>query len=116
MTIYCTLVEVDGTVVEGMADSARQKWFAHMMQIGLEEKVVTPALLVGFVSPDVLAHHLPPELLSKLLASALAAGAMTPERLLETLTPEVLAENIPHEVIWKCIEAGAERTGIASDK
>ena len=98
-----------------MADSARQKWFAHMVQVGIEEKVVTPALLLGFVTPDVLAHHLPPELLSKLLASALTAGAMTPERLLETLTPEVLAENIPLEVVWRCVEAGAERTGIAGD-
>jgi hypothetical protein len=99
-----------------MADSARQKWFAHMLQIGLEEKVVTPALLVGFVNPDVLAHHLPPELLSKLLAAALAAGAMTPERLLETLTPAVLADNIPLDVLWRAVEAGAERTGIAGDQ
>jgi len=99
-----------------MADSARQKWFAHMLHIGLEEKVVTPALLVGFVTPDVLAHHLPPELLSKLLTAALAAGAMTPERILETLTPEVLADNIPLEVVWRCVEAGAERTGIAGDQ
>jgi hypothetical protein len=99
-----------------MADSARQKWFAHMLQVGLEEKVVTPALLVGFVNPDVLAHHLPPELLSKLLTAALAAGAMTPERLLEVLTPAVLAENVPHDVLWRCVEAGAERTGIAGEK
>lgn len=98
-----------------MADNARQKWFAHMLQVSLDEKVVTPALLVGFITPDVLAHHLPPELLSKLLAGALAAGAMTPERLLETLTPEVVAENIPLEVVWRCVEAGAERTGIAGD-
>lgn len=98
-----------------MADSVRQKWFAHMLQVGLEEKVVTPALLVGFVSPDVLAHHLPPELLSKLLAAALAAGAMTPERLIETLTPEVLADNVPLDVLWRCLEAGAERTGIAGE-
>lgn len=99
-----------------MADSARQKWFAHMLQVGLEEKVVTPALLVGYVTPDVLAHHLPPELLSKLLTAALAAGAMTPERILETLTPEALADNIPLEVVWRCVEAGAERTGIAGDQ
>jgi hypothetical protein len=98
-----------------MADSARQKWFAHMLQVGLEEKVVTPALLVGFVNPDVLAHHLPPELLSKLLAAALAAGAMTPERLLETLPPSVLADNIPLDVLWRAVEAGAERTGIAGE-
>ena len=98
-----------------MAESARQKWFAHMLQVAMDEKVVTPALLVGYVTPDVLAHHLPPEVLSKILSSALAAGAMTPERLVETLTPEVLSDNIPLEVVWRCVEAGAERTGIAGD-
>jgi hypothetical protein len=100
-----------------MADpSARQKWFSHILQVGLEEKVVTPALLIAHVNSDVLAQHLPPDVLGRLLSVSLQQGAMTPERLIETLTPEVLAENIPLDVLWRCIEAGAERTGIAGDR
>jgi len=97
-----------------MADDAREKWFAHMLQVGLEEKVVTPALMMGHVTPELLAHHLPPEELGKVLASALAEGTMNAEGLLKTLTAKTLVEHMPLDVIWACVEAGAERTGIGS--
>ncbi|HKE16459.1 MAG TPA: hypothetical protein VKB80_16415 [Kofleriaceae bacterium] len=98
-----------------MPDSARQKWFAHMLSVGMEEKLLSPAQLVGFLTPEVLAHHLPPDVMSRLLASSLAAGQMTPDRLFETLTPDVLVDSIPLEVLWRGIDAGAERAGIAGE-
>jgi hypothetical protein len=97
-----------------VVEQARKKWFAHMLQVALDEKVVTPTLLVAHANPEVLAQNLPPDILGRLLSSALSAGAMTPERMLETLTPDILAENIPLDVIWRCVEAGADRTGIAA--
>ena len=99
-----------------MADSAQQKWFAHMLEVGLETKVVTPALLLSHVGPDILAHHLPPEVLSRLLAASLAAGVMTADGLLETLTPGTLSENVPLDLLWRCLDAGADRTGIGGDR
>jgi hypothetical protein len=87
----------------------RQAWFARMMESGLEHSIFAPSDVLAHATPDVLATHLPPELLSKILASSLAAGAMTPERVLETLTPELLARHLPHEVLWACIAAAAAR-------
>ena len=103
-----------------MPDSARQKWFAHMLGVGLDQKILSPGQLVVFVTPEVLAHHLPPDVMTRVLASALAAGQrgdqLTPDRLFETLNPEVLADNVPLEVLWRCIDAGAERAGIPGDR
>ncbi len=90
----------------------RQAWFARMMESGLEHSIFAPSDVLAHATPDVLATHLPPELLSKILASSLAAGAMTPERVLETLTPELLARHLPHDVLWACIAAAAERAGV----
>ena len=93
---------------------ARKAWFARMMESGLENKIFNPGDVLAHATPDVLATHLPAELLSKVLASSLAAGAMTPERVLETVTPELLAKHLPHDVLWQCIAAAAARAGVAS--
>ncbi len=83
-----------------------------MMESGLEHSIFGPADVLAHATPDVLATHLPPELLSKVLAASLAAGAMTPERVLETVTPELLAKHLPHDVLWACIAAAAARAGV----
>jgi len=90
----------------------RQAWFARMMESGLENSIFGPSDVLAHATPDVLATHLPAELLSKVLATSLAAGAMTPERVLETVTPEMLAKHVPHEVLWACIAAAAARAGV----
>lgn len=90
----------------------RQAWFTRMMESGLEHSIFAPSDVLAHATPDVLATHLPPELLSKILASSLAAGAMTPERVLETMTPELLAKHVPHDVLWACIAAAAARAGV----
>lgn len=96
-----------------MSLQPRQAWFARMVEAGLQEKMFAPSDLLAYVTPEVLAQHLPPELLSRVLASSLAAGAMTPDRVLETVTPEQLARHVPHEVLWACIAAAAHRAGVA---
>jgi hypothetical protein len=92
----------------------RQAWFARVVESGLQHKIFEPADVLAHATPDVLASHLPPELLSKVLAASLAAGAMTPERVLETVTPELLARHLPHEVLWACIAAAAARAGVGN--
>ena len=95
-----------------MNSDQRQAWFAKMMASGLEHQVFAPVDVLAQATPDVLATHLPPELLSKVLAASLAAGSMTPDRVLETVTPELLAKHVPHDVLWACIAAAAARAGV----
>jgi len=90
----------------------RQAWFARMMESGLEHQIFAPSDVLAHATPDVLATHLPPELLSKILQASLAAGSMTPERVLECVNPELLAKYLPHDVLWACIAAAAERAGV----
>ena len=97
-----------------MALGARQRWFSTVLQAGMDEKLWVASHVVSFVTPEVLAHNLPPEILSQVLSASLTSGAMTPERLLEVLTPELLAEHVPLEVLWSCIDAGASRAGIGA--
>lgn len=96
-----------------MSKDQRQAWFARVVESGLQHEMFAPSDLIQHATPDVLATHLPPELLSKVLAASLAAGSMTPERVFETVTPELLAEHLPLEVLWKCIAAAAERAGVS---
>ena len=84
-----------------------------MMQSGLENEMFAPSDVLTHATPDVLANHLPPELLSKVLKDSLAAGSMTPERVLETVTPELLAAHVPHDVLWACISAAAAKAGVS---
>jgi hypothetical protein len=91
-----------------MADH-RKRWFTQIIQSALSEDLVAPRMILGHVTPEVMANHLPPALMSEILAKSLSAGAMRPELVLRTLNPELLAEHIPPEVLWGCIaEAGAE--------
>lgn len=83
-----------------------------MVESGLEHEIFAPGDVLAHATPDVLANHLPPELLSKILAASLAAGSMTPERVLETVTPELLSKHLPHEVLWACIAAAAQKAGV----
>jgi hypothetical protein len=97
-----------------MSQDQRQAWFARMMESGLENSMFKPSDVLVHATPDVLASHLPPDLLSKVLAASLAAGSMTPERVLETVTPELLAKHLPHDVLWACIAAAAARAGVST--
>src|SRR6266700_2539264 len=90
----------------------RQAWFTRVVESGLQNQIFNPADVLAHATPDVLASHLPAELLSKVLSASLAAGAMTPERVLETVTPELMAKHLPHEVLWQCIAAAAARAGV----
>ena len=97
-----------------MTSSSRQRWFSHILDSGLTENIFGPDDVLGHVTTEIMANHLPPEVMSKVLQSSLAAGAMTPDRVLETLTPEVLAEHIPLPVLWKCVAEAAEKSGMTS--
>jgi hypothetical protein len=97
-----------------MSDDQRQMWFARMVESGLEHDIFAPSDVLAHATPDILATHLPPELLGKILQASLSAGSMTPERVLETVPPALLAKHLPHEVLWACIAAAAARAGVTT--
>lgn len=97
-----------------MSSDQRQAWFQRVVESGLQNEIFNPTDVLAHATPEVLANHLPPDLLSKVLASSLAAGAMTPERVLEVVTPEMLSRHLPHEVLWSCIAAAAARAGVTN--
>jgi hypothetical protein len=97
-----------------MSQDPRKAWFANVVKSGLDNQIFNSTDVLAHATPDVLANHLPAELLSKVLAASLAAGAMTPDRVLETITPEMLALHIPHEVLWACIAAAMARAGVTN--
>lgn len=98
-----------------MTPEAREQWFARMMEAGLKEKIFEPADVLDHATPEVLANHLPPDLMSKVLQTSLAAGSMTPERVIEAITPDLMAKHLPHDVLWSCISNAADRAGISGD-
>jgi hypothetical protein len=98
-----------------MASEARELWFARMMESGLEEKIFEPADVLVHATPEILANHLPPDLMSKVIQVSLAAGAMTPDRVIETVSPALMAKHLPHEVLWTCITNAAKRVGLTDE-
>ena len=98
-----------------MPSEAREQWFTSLLEAGLAQFIFEPADVLAEASPEVLANHLPPDLMSRMLQASLAAGSMTPERVLETVTPALLSKHVPHEVLWACISQAAKRSGITDD-
>ena len=54
-----------------MSQDNRQAWFARVVESGLQNEIFNPADVLAHATPDVLASHLPPELLSKVLQASL---------------------------------------------
>jgi len=99
-----------------MSSSSRQRWFTSIIESGLTENIFGPSEVLTHVTPEVMANHLPADVMTKVLQKSLAAGAMTPDGVLETLSPKVLSEHIPLPVLWKCVSEAAEKSGIADEE
>jgi hypothetical protein len=95
---------------------SRQRWFAQIIESGLEHEIFGPSQVLSHVTPEVMAHNLPPEIMTQVLQTSLTAGSMTPERVLETLKPALLARHIPLEVLWECVVSAAERAGLSKSE
>lgn len=96
-----------------MSEDARTRWMATLLEAALEHEIASSDAVLEHVTPNVLAQHVPPDLMGALLTSALADSSLTPKHVLATLPPKILAEHIPHDLIWGCVAAAAERAKIA---
>jgi hypothetical protein len=78
--------------------------------MALREELVSEQELLTQIDPEVLAIHLPQELVGRLLA--LEHGELTATGVMVAVTPEILAAHVPHDLLWACIRMGAQRAGL----
>ncbi|MDX2092979.1 MAG: hypothetical protein SFX73_34360 [Kofleriaceae bacterium] len=78
----------------------------------LELGLATPDDIVRYVTPDVLAAHLPRPLWARLLTACLGAPRVDAVLIVETLGVPNLGEHIPPSILWACLaEVGARALG-----
>jgi hypothetical protein len=88
------------------------KWYAELLQAGLDTKLFSEADILAQAAPAVLVRSLPKEVLTRLLAAGITTGTVTPISVLEIATAEVLAANVARPLLWTCVATAAERAGV----
>jgi len=96
------------------SQSNREKWLAIAVAAALDHDILKPEDVLRFVTPEVLASHLPPDVMSNVLAASLQAGHMSAEVILQTAGPGVLSRYVPPAVLWNAVREGARRAEIPS--
>ena len=94
--------------------SDREKWLAIALAAALDHGILQPEDVLRYVTPDVLASHLPPDVMSNVLAASLQAGQMNAQVILQTAGPGVLSRYVPPAVLWNAVREGASRSDIPS--
>jgi hypothetical protein len=90
----------------------RERWFAEVLQAGLETRVLEAPEILLHVTPAVLAKSMPRDVLIRMFDTALTTGTISPTAIVETVTPDLLAEHVPATLVWESIVAAAERADI----
>jgi len=92
--------------------TGRARWFADVLQAGLDTKLLTEPDILAYVTPAVLAGAMPKPVLVRLFDAALSAGTISPKEIVQTASPELIGEHVAPALVWSCIAAGSERAGI----
>ena len=95
--------------------NTKRTFLERALASGVDCGLLSAADILRFVSADVLAHHLPNGLKTKLLKAALSAKEMTPELVVSTLGTVAIAANVPTNVVWECVADAAKRALGVSD-
>jgi hypothetical protein len=90
----------------------RERWLAVVIASALDNDIMTPDDILAYVTPEILAAHLPPDVMSNILAASLKAGMMTAEVILKTTGPDVLTRYVPPNVLWASVLSAARRAEI----
>jgi len=96
----------------GASHPEQEKWLAIVMAAALDNNILQPEDVLEHATPEVLAAHLPPDVMSNVLAASLKAGQMTAEVILRTAGPGVLSRYVPPGVLWQAISEAARRAEI----
>jgi hypothetical protein len=92
--------------------TGRARWFADVLNAGLETKTLNEQEILAHVTPGVLASSMPKDVMVRVFDAALTSGSVSPSALLKTVSPELIAEHVPQNVVWACITSASERSGI----
>ncbi len=91
-------------------------FFVDALTSALDLGIARPEDVIKYVTPDVLAQHLPRPLWARLLTACLGAPRVDAQLVVETIGIPNLAEHVPSAIIWACIaEVGARSLGKAAD-
>ena len=91
----------------------RLTWLAFVYDSAIKHGVFRPADVVVHATPEVLAQHLPKELIIRLFEVAFDAGKLTPEGVLGVAPPSTLVKHIAPSTLWDVVRDAAARHGIA---
>ena len=94
------------------SQSERERWLAIVVAAALDNDIMTPDDVLAYATPEVLAMHLPPDVMSNVLAASLREGTMTPEVILRTVGPDILTRYIPPNILWSSVQSAARRAEI----
>ncbi|MCA9666598.1 MAG: hypothetical protein KC503_13445 [Myxococcales bacterium] len=89
-----------------------EKWLAIVLAAALDHDILQPDDVLRYVTPEVLASHLPPDVMSNVLAASLTAGQMTAEVILRTAGPGVLSRYVPPDILWSAVREASRRAEI----
>ena len=92
--------------------TGRARWFADVLQAGLDTKLLAEQDILAYVTPAVLAGAMPKPVLVRMFDAALSAGTISPKEIMQTASPELIGEHVAPALVWSCITAGSERAGI----
>src|SRR5687767_14006537 len=85
-------------------------FFVDALGTALELGIATPEDVIKYVTPDVLATHLPRPLWARLLTACLGAPKVDAQLVVETIGVPNLCEHVPVNIIWSCIGEIAQRS------
>jgi hypothetical protein len=98
----------------GATDKDRHRpWLGYALEESLRKTLYSAKDIVAHVNAEALVAQLPHQVISELLARALASGTFSPAQILETAPPALLAEYLEGELLWRCLKDVAERSGIS---
>ena len=98
----------------GANDKDRHRpWLGYALEESLRKSLFAAKDVVGHVNAEALVAQLPHQVISELIARALASGTFSAAQVLETAPPALLAEYLETELLWRCLKDVAERSGIS---
>lgn len=92
-----------------MNPNAHRRFVFEVLNSGLALEMIKAEDVLEYVTPEILAHHLPVAIKARLLQASLSAARMTPGLVVEVVGVEALVEHTPLPILWACVRACAAR-------